>query len=156
MKVLVDPSGDVPEQKQLTFVVMHPKYTVAAGGCVSRYRRSQINVMGWRFSWSFFIRIIWQFKNMLLLLHSLTRKQCKMPRQARKLSGTEICQRHKCRHSPAGKTDGCLFRSNTNNAANEKWSEEPSPWSSPRDPRRFWAFTSVVYMTLGTGEWHMM
>ena len=36
VKVLVDPSGDVPEQKQLTFVVMHPKHTVAAGGSVSR------------------------------------------------------------------------------------------------------------------------
>lgn len=36
VKVLVDPSGDVPEQKQLTFVVMHPKYTVAPGGNVSR------------------------------------------------------------------------------------------------------------------------
>ena len=36
VKVLVDPSGDVPEQKQLTFVVMHPKHTVAAGGNVSR------------------------------------------------------------------------------------------------------------------------
>lgn len=36
VKVLVDPTGDVPEQKQLTFVVMHPKYTVAAGGDVSR------------------------------------------------------------------------------------------------------------------------
>ena len=35
VKVLVDPTGDVPEQKQLTFVVMHPKYTVAAGGDVS-------------------------------------------------------------------------------------------------------------------------
>lgn len=31
VKVLVDPTGDVPEQKQLTFVVMHPKYAVAAG-----------------------------------------------------------------------------------------------------------------------------
>ena len=36
VKVLVDPSGDVPEQKQLTIVVMHPKYAVAAGGNVSR------------------------------------------------------------------------------------------------------------------------
>lgn len=36
VKVLVDPSGDVPEQKQLTFVILHPKYTVAAGGNVSR------------------------------------------------------------------------------------------------------------------------
>ncbi len=36
VKVLVDPAGDVPEQKQLTFVVLHPKYTVAAGGNVSR------------------------------------------------------------------------------------------------------------------------
>ena len=35
VKVLVDPTGDVPEQKQLTFVIMHPKYTVAAGGNVS-------------------------------------------------------------------------------------------------------------------------
>ncbi len=35
VKVLVDPSGDVPEQKQLTFVVMHPKHTVAAGGSIS-------------------------------------------------------------------------------------------------------------------------
>ncbi len=36
VKVLVDPTGDVPEQKQLTFVILHPKYTVAAGGNVSR------------------------------------------------------------------------------------------------------------------------
>ena len=36
VKVLVDPTGDVPEQKQLTFVVLHPQYTVAAGGNVSR------------------------------------------------------------------------------------------------------------------------
>lgn len=35
VKVLVDPSGDVPEQKQLTFVVMHPRHTVAAGGSIS-------------------------------------------------------------------------------------------------------------------------
>jgi hypothetical protein len=36
VKVLVDPTGDVPEQKQLTFVVLHPQYTVAAGGNISR------------------------------------------------------------------------------------------------------------------------
>ena len=36
VKVLADPTGDVPEQKQLTFVVMHPKYTVATGGNISR------------------------------------------------------------------------------------------------------------------------
>ena len=45
VKVLVDPSGDVPEQKQLTFVVMHPKYTVAAGGCVSRSAELAIKQM---------------------------------------------------------------------------------------------------------------
>jgi len=45
VKVLVDPSGDVPEQKQLTFVVMHPKYTVAAGGCVSRSAEFAIKQM---------------------------------------------------------------------------------------------------------------
>ena len=36
VKVLVDPTGDVPEQKQLTFIVLHPQYTVAAGGNISR------------------------------------------------------------------------------------------------------------------------
>jgi hypothetical protein len=36
VKVLVDPTGDVPEQKQLTFVVLHPQFTVAAGGNISR------------------------------------------------------------------------------------------------------------------------
>ena len=36
VKVLVDPTGDVPEQKQLTFVVLHPQYTVAAGGNINR------------------------------------------------------------------------------------------------------------------------
>ena len=45
VKVLVDPSGDVPEQKQLTFVVMHPKYTVAAGGNVSRSAEYTIKQM---------------------------------------------------------------------------------------------------------------
>ena len=45
VKVLVDPSGDVPEQKQLTFVVMHPKYTVAAGGNVSRSAELTIKQM---------------------------------------------------------------------------------------------------------------
>ena len=45
VKVLVDPSGDVPEQKQLTFVVMHPKYTVAAGGNVSRTAELAIKQM---------------------------------------------------------------------------------------------------------------
>ena len=45
VKVLVDPSGDVPEQKQLTFVVMHPKYTVAAGGNVSRSAELAIKQM---------------------------------------------------------------------------------------------------------------
>lgn len=44
-KVLVDPSGDVPEQKQLTFVVMHPKFTVAAGGEVSRSAQYAIKQM---------------------------------------------------------------------------------------------------------------
>ena len=48
-----------------------------------------------------------------------------MARQARKLSGMGILQGSWCRHSPACKTDGCLFRSNTKTAANEKWSEEP-------------------------------
>lgn len=32
VKLLVDPSGDIPEQKQLTFVLMHPKHTVQTGG----------------------------------------------------------------------------------------------------------------------------
>jgi hypothetical protein len=45
VKVLVDPSGDVPEQKQLTFVVMHPKYTIAAGGSVSRSAELTIKQM---------------------------------------------------------------------------------------------------------------
>lgn len=45
VKVLVDPTGDVPEQKQLTFVVMHPKYTVAAGGNVSRTAELAIKQM---------------------------------------------------------------------------------------------------------------
>lgn len=45
VKVLVDPSGDVPEQKQLTFVIMHPKYTVAAGGSVSRSAEYAIKQM---------------------------------------------------------------------------------------------------------------
>ena len=56
---------------------------------------------------------------MLLLLHSLTRKRRTMPRQARKLSGTGIRHVILCRHSPAGKTDRCLFRSNTIIVANE-------------------------------------
>lgn len=30
-KVLVNPTGDVPEQKQLTLVIMHPQYTVEPG-----------------------------------------------------------------------------------------------------------------------------
>ena len=45
VKVLVDPTGDVPELKQLTFVVMHPKYTVAAGGDVSRSAQYAIKQM---------------------------------------------------------------------------------------------------------------
>ena len=45
VKVLVDPTGDVPEQKQLTFIVMHPKYTVAAGGDVSRSAQYAIKQM---------------------------------------------------------------------------------------------------------------
>lgn len=45
VKVLVDPSGDVPEQKQLTFVIMHPKYAVAAGGNVSRSAELAIKQM---------------------------------------------------------------------------------------------------------------
>ena len=45
VKVLVDPSGDVPEQKQLTFIIMHPKYTVAAGGNVSRSAELAIKQM---------------------------------------------------------------------------------------------------------------
>ena len=45
VKVLVDPTGDMPEQKQLTFVVMHPKYTVAAGGDVSRSAQYAIKQM---------------------------------------------------------------------------------------------------------------
>ena len=42
VKVLVDPTGDVPEQKQLTFVIMHPKYAVAAGGNMNRMTQSAI------------------------------------------------------------------------------------------------------------------
>lgn len=42
VKVLLDPTGDVPEQKQLTFVILHPKYTVAAGGNVSRSAQQTI------------------------------------------------------------------------------------------------------------------
>lgn len=42
MKVLVDPTGDVPEQKQLTFVVMHPKYAAAAGGNISNSAKNAI------------------------------------------------------------------------------------------------------------------
>ena len=45
VKVLVDPSGDVPEQKQLTFIIMHPKYTVAAGGNISRSAELTIKQM---------------------------------------------------------------------------------------------------------------
>lgn len=45
VKVLADPTGDVPEQKQLTFVVMHPKYTVAAGGNISRSAEIAIKQM---------------------------------------------------------------------------------------------------------------
>ena len=48
VKVLVDPTGDVPEQKQLTFIVMHPKYAVAAGGNISnsaKYAIKQIAQM---------------------------------------------------------------------------------------------------------------
>ena len=56
---------------------------------------------------------------MLLLLHSLTRKRRTMPRQARKLSGTGIRHVILCRHSPACKTDRCLFRRNTIIVANE-------------------------------------
>lgn len=42
VKVLIDPTGDVPEQKQLTFVIMHPKYAVATGGNVTRQAQSAI------------------------------------------------------------------------------------------------------------------
>lgn len=42
VKVLVDPTGDVPEQKQLTFVVMHPKYAAAAGGNISNSAKNAI------------------------------------------------------------------------------------------------------------------
>ena len=59
------------------------------------------------------------FHHTELLLHSLTRKRRTMPRQARKLSGTGIRHVILCRHSPAGKTDRCLFRSNTIIVANE-------------------------------------
>lgn len=45
MKVLVDPTGDVPEQKQLTFIVMHPKYAVAAGGSISNSAQHAIKQM---------------------------------------------------------------------------------------------------------------
>jgi len=42
VKVLVDPTGDVPEQKQLTFIVMHPKYAAAAGGNISNSAKKAI------------------------------------------------------------------------------------------------------------------
>lgn len=42
VKVLVDPTGDVPEQKQLTFIVMHPKYAAAAGGNISNSAKNAI------------------------------------------------------------------------------------------------------------------
>ena len=45
VKVLVDPTGDVPEQKQLTFVVMHPKYAAAAGGNISNSAKNAIRQM---------------------------------------------------------------------------------------------------------------
>ena len=48
-----------------------------------------------------------------------------MPRQARKLSGTGIRHVILCRHSPACKTDGCLFRSNTEIVANEMITRVP-------------------------------
>ena len=48
---------------------------------------------------------------MLLLLHSLTRKRCKMPRQARKVSGMVIRQRLPRWYSPACKADGKMVSS---------------------------------------------
>lgn len=42
VKVLVAPTGDVPEQKQLTFIVMHPKYAAAAGGNISNSAKNAI------------------------------------------------------------------------------------------------------------------
>ena len=45
VKVLVAPTGDVPEQKQLTFIVMHPKYAVAAGGNISSSAKNAIRQM---------------------------------------------------------------------------------------------------------------
>lgn len=45
VKVLVDPTGDVPEQKQQTFVVMHPKFAVAAGGNISNSAKNAIKQM---------------------------------------------------------------------------------------------------------------
>ena len=45
VKVLVEPTGDVPEQKQLTFVVMHPKYAAAAGGNISNSAKNAIRQM---------------------------------------------------------------------------------------------------------------
>lgn len=42
VKVLVDPTSDVPEQKQLAFVVMHPKYAVAAGGTMGLSTKTTI------------------------------------------------------------------------------------------------------------------
>lgn len=36
IKLLVDPTGDVPEQKQLTMVLMHPQYAVPAGGNIPK------------------------------------------------------------------------------------------------------------------------
>ena len=32
LNCLINPSGDVPEQKSLTLAIMHPQYTVATGG----------------------------------------------------------------------------------------------------------------------------
>ena len=85
---------------------------------------------------------------MLLLLHSLTRKRRTMPRQARKLSGTKIRHVILCRHSPAGKTDRCLFRSNTIIVANEMI-------TSPHDSTKAVSDRMVRAIgRLGTGTLH--
>ena len=57
---------------------------------------------------------------MLLLLHRLKRKRRKMPRQARQLSGTGICQGLRRWYSPVGKIDKGLVWYNTKNVAYEK------------------------------------
>ncbi len=42
VKTLINPSGDVPELKQLTFVLMHPRHTVSAGGGIGSITKKAI------------------------------------------------------------------------------------------------------------------